>query len=198
MTIGLLTSRRKNLTYIKKALDDLVNFNDIFIKYRNMYNKILKASKKFTLESKFKKYKYNQKKTWDLLKENALGQSRSKSGDIDGIKVSSNILNDPQMIANELNSFFSCVGQNIADSIPNSNTNPVDGIPDFDLYKRHLEFENVGPVWITDVNKSMNSKISLDLGGISLHFIKQVIYSIANPLSYIFTLSLKKNTCARS
>jgi hypothetical protein len=175
----------------KKALNDPVNHDEQFKRYRYLYNKVLKASKKLTLESKFKKYKNNQKKTWDLLKETVLGQKTVNSGEISEIKVGDNLIKDPKAIANELNVFFSSIGQKISDSII-SDTDPTENLPDFDANKRQLEFENVGPVWITDVIKSMHSKVSLDLDGISLHFIKQIIYSIADPLSYIFTLSLKK------
>ena len=55
-----------------------------------------------------------------------------------------------------------------------------------------LNFDDIGPVLICDILKSMDPKKSKDMDGISLDLLKSIDSAIAKPLAHIFNLSLKK------
>jgi hypothetical protein len=70
MTNGLLISRKNKIKLQKnvalhKLPNDIIKFN----KYRNIYNTLIRASKKLYFEQNLFINKRNPKKTWELLKE---------------------------------------------------------------------------------------------------------------------------------
>ena len=75
MTAGLLVSRKNKLNLHKIAIADPSDGNlSRYKKYRNLYNKIVRASKKLYFDKNFKRFKKNPKRTWSLINE-ALGTS---------------------------------------------------------------------------------------------------------------------------
>jgi hypothetical protein len=66
MTAGILISRRNKFDLQKKALSNPVSYMQMYKNYRNMYNSVVRASKKLYIEENFKKYQKNAKKTWDF------------------------------------------------------------------------------------------------------------------------------------
>ena len=72
MTKGLLISRMTKNNLYKSAVK--LRTNEAWIKfksYRNIYNSVLRNSKKIYFSSNLEKNQKNPKKTWDLLKEAA-------------------------------------------------------------------------------------------------------------------------------
>jgi hypothetical protein len=124
------------------------------------------------------------------LKECALGSS-CKNNNIDELIIGNEKVTTDEDIANKFNEFFSKVGSKIRDDIPTFRCKPEDLIPDYDETKTTLEFERIGPIWLTDIVKSFPSKSSCDLDGISLKLLKNVIHQIVTPLSHIFNKSLE-------
>jgi hypothetical protein len=179
------------MIYTKKGLLNPTLYFEKYKCYRNCYNKLIKHSKQITLDQKFKKYRYNSKKTWDLLKETALGSCNTSKNEISEIVNNGSSISSTMDIANTFNEFFVNVGQNISDGIPDFDMDPLFAAPIPDPNRNNFEFEDIGPVWITDVVKQMANKSSPDLDGLNLKFLKQIIFHIADPLSYIFTLSLR-------
>jgi hypothetical protein len=68
MTKGLLISRRKKLELHKLSLTNPDRFSIVYKTYRNLYNSVLRASKKLYIENNFKKFQKNPKKNLGLLK----------------------------------------------------------------------------------------------------------------------------------
>jgi hypothetical protein len=187
MTSGILTSRStKNLLHKKALLNPGLHYEK-YKTYRNIYNRVVKLSKQITLNEQFKKYQRNPKKTWDLLKETALGTK--PNNEITEIFDEDRYLNKPEEMANSFNRFFSTIGTTIRDNIPQFSKNPTDFIPEYDPNKPKLSFERVGPIWLSDVVKSMPNKSSTDLDGLSIKILKQIIDRISVPLVHIFNLS---------
>ena len=62
MTKGLLISRNNKLTLHKKALANPNLFYNSYKLYRNVFNRIIRASKQMYLDDNFKKYQKNPKK----------------------------------------------------------------------------------------------------------------------------------------
>jgi hypothetical protein len=126
---------------------------------------------------------------WNILKEATFGNN-SKNQQINEINVNESVIKDPADMANTFNAHFSSIGQKISNEIPTFRGNPEDLVPNYPPNKPYLEFEEIGPVWITDIVKTLPSKMSPDLDGLSLKFVKRIIFSISTPLAHIFTLSL--------
>ena len=78
MTSGLLVSRSTKYELYKKSLVDHQNFHEKYKMYRNLYHKVIRASKQLYLDSNFNKYQKCPKKTWDLLKETTFGEKPSQ------------------------------------------------------------------------------------------------------------------------
>ena len=116
MTTGLLISRSNKLKLLKIALSDNVPYNwSQYRNYRNLFNKIVRASKKLHYLKNLELSAKNPKKTWDILKE--LTSGKSEQVQIDKIKVDGKIITDQSAMADEFNDFFTKVGCSIANSV---------------------------------------------------------------------------------
>jgi hypothetical protein len=130
----------------------------------------------------------NPKKTWKTLREIISGDSESIC--VDKIAVDNVTIQDPILIADEFNSFFTKVGQKISDSVIPTAQNPEDSV----TYNREippLDLGTIVPQHVIDILKSMDPKISVDLDGISMKILKYLKIQIATPLAHIFNLSLQ-------
>ncbi len=188
MTNGLLISRKYKSELHKKALVSPNLYGNAYKNYRNVYNRLIKASKQQHLDEQFRKYQKNAKKTWEILKETALGKNCNNSFtpviNDNGIEKT-----NPVDISNSFNSFFAQVGYTIRDSVQNIEKKTETYIPDYNPEKPCFELERINQTWIIDVVKNFDNKSSPDLDGLSLNFIKQIIYYITVPLTHVFNLS---------
>ena len=192
LTKGLLISRnKKNLlhkTYIKTP-NQLNEMN--YKTYRNLYNTLIRKSKKLHLSDKLFRNRKNPKKTWEIFNE-AISKKKpnTKISEIE----SGNVTHvDDSIIAEEFNKFFVNIGQNIANSIENVNIKPEDYLT-FNDDTPSLKFDKIGPIYICDILKSMDPKKSKDLDGLSSHLLKFLNTTISVPLAHIFNLSLENGT----
>jgi hypothetical protein len=108
---------------------------------------------------------------------------------IDKIKINGVATDDPTKMANAFNEFFSSIGTDISNSIPTTNTDPLSYMEN-DENVTLLDLGTTSQIHICDVIKSMLSKNSLDLDGISTNLIKSIAIEISVPLAHIFNLSL--------
>ena len=70
MTKGLLISRCSKNTLHKRYLIDPSNFNkSTYTNYRNIYNSLIRLSKKEHFADNLRKCKKNPKKTWEIFNE---------------------------------------------------------------------------------------------------------------------------------
>ena len=188
MTSGLLVSRSTKNELYKKSLVDHQNFHEKYKMYRNLYHKVIRASKQLYLDSNFNKYQKCPKKTWDLLKEITFGEKPSQK--INEILDNGETINNPKVMATKFNNFFSHIGTTISDSVTPIGKPPEEFVPNYPNDKPKFELDNTGPVHITDIIKSFDSKDSCDLDGMSLKLLKAIAVSISVPLAHIFNLSL--------
>jgi hypothetical protein len=188
MTNGLLVSRiNKNRLHKISLTKPSASNIQTYKTYRNIYNSLIRKSRKMYFQQKLNNFRRNPKKTWMVLKE-AMGGG-APLDDISDISVNGVHISDKTQMADEFNNFFSCIGKQISDSIPPSTINPLsylNNLPDVP----NLEFFPCGPNQIITLVRSFENKSSPDLDGISINLIKKVIVEIATPLSHIFTLSL--------
>jgi hypothetical protein len=92
-------------------------------------------------------------------------------------------------MANAFNEFFTSIGTDISNSIPHTNVDPLSYKTSEDDLTL-LDLGSTGPIHVCDVIRSMLSKNSMDLDGISTNLIKNIANEISIPLAHIFNLSL--------
>ena len=187
ITQSLLGSiNRKNNLFHKYRKDPSTSNKSRYMRYRNILTSSIRLAKQSYFSRQFCKYKYDVKSTWKVINE-AL---KTKTDNVppkhilkDGLKV-----DDPPKIAEAFNDFFVNLGPNLADQIPNSNT-------DFHTFLRNrnsqsLFFAPVVEEEIKDIVSNLNNKKSSGYDGITNFLLKNVINEIISPLTYILNKSL--------
>jgi hypothetical protein len=115
MSQGLLISRSNKNRLGKTYADNRSPINrHLFVNYRNVYNRTIRAAKKMYYEKQFIANQSNVKKSWDLIFE-VIKKSRKKSNDFSTILINNLPVNDPIVIANEFNKYFVGVASEIAE-----------------------------------------------------------------------------------
>ena len=187
MTPGLLTSRRTKIHLHHTALTDNTQDNwDKYRTYRNLFNKLIKASKRQHYDNHLKTHAKNSKKTWEILKELTTGKTTQVK--IDKIKVNGEVITDNRKMANAFNAFFTEAGKNIYNSVEPTTKKPTDYIPDNS--PPLMEFNDINEVMVISTISNMDPKSSVDASGISMKMIKFIKHQIAKPLAHLFNLSV--------
>ena len=105
-TSGLLISRR---TKIQLGKDFLASPSQaarlLYTSYRNLYNKLVKLSKKKYFESELAKNQNNLRSTWAILRKATRRDSNTRS-QISSIIVANQTFTEEKDIANNFNVFF--------------------------------------------------------------------------------------------
>jgi hypothetical protein len=133
-------------------------------------------------------HRKNPKKTWELLKEAA--NLNKQSDKIEQIVQNGNIMNDHVEIANAFNDFFVNIGNEISDSIPKTSINAESFMPIIPNLQ-NMDLGETSPLNICEIIKSLQSKSSLNIDGISTNLLKKIAPEISTPLAHIFNLSLQ-------
>ena len=107
MTKGLLASRSKKILLCKLNLKkpSETTLSD-YKTYRNMYAKILKASKKLYYDNQLVKYQSDCKKTWEILRK-VINKSKRSDNSITSIISEGKTIYNPGLIANKFNDYIS-------------------------------------------------------------------------------------------
>jgi hypothetical protein len=77
--------------------------------YRNLYYKLVRASKKLHISQKLTENAKNPKKMWEILNEITGGNKGGSK--IDKLSINDNDVSDPILIAEEFNKFFTSIGK---------------------------------------------------------------------------------------
>ena len=189
LTNGLLISRQTKLELCKKATKERTNDSvQKYKTYRNLFNKLLRISKKMYFDSNFNINKKNPKKTWQLLKEAA--NLNSSSDAVEKISCGTQTITDQRLIAEKFNDFFVNIGTEIAGSINKTNAKPEQFMPNYPNLQE-IELNEIQPTLICDIIKSLQAKGSTDSDGISTKLLKCISTEVSTPLAHIFNLSIQ-------
>ena len=189
-TKGLLTSRRKkcHLFTLWKG-SGKASHRERFVKYRNLFNKLKAKAKRDFFAMELSKYGKSSKKHWKLLKDACGMNNSSKTEKEIELTVSSDgkKVTDSVIIADMFNDYFSEIGNKTAATVPLSNIS----------HRKHLKslsnsfsFLEMGPWKLLEIVDKLNDKFTQDVNDISIWLIKNVIEIIAEPLAYVFDLSI--------
>jgi exonuclease III len=185
MTTGLLVSRLVKIKLCKLSIKVPSNENiDKYKRYRNLYNLLLRKSKKLFYDQQFESNKSNLKKTWSLLYD-VIKKTKKNNISIETLFVNGTQISDPSKIVNTFNDHFATVTDRIVQEIV-----PTDRPPDQDVRLCNNMLNSsavpVSPSEIIDTIADLKPKSSSDLYGLSSKFIKNISFTVARPLAHIF------------
>jgi hypothetical protein len=189
MTQGLLISRRAKIELLKKSIVDPTFFNcEKYKKYRNLYNKLIRAAKKDHVNEQLIINKKNPKKTWEILNE--LTGKQKNNVTIQKICSEGVEYTNSTDKANAFNKFFCGIGEKISNSVEQTSAN-------FSSYLTEspntipLEFGQISQAEFITIIENLESKASNDIDGLSNKTLKFLKYELATPLVHLFNLSLQ-------
>ena len=189
MTAGIMISRNRKMLLCTRSIKDPSQANvETFKTFRNIYNNIVRSAKKLYFEKELAKHQKDLKQTWKILKE-ATKSNKNKENTVEFLKINGIGTSDRQVISDCFNKHFSNMAEKIANNIP-----PTNKLPDSNCKKFNSSFKSaLIPITnseLTDITKTLLSKNSTDMNGLSSLFVKNIISSIAIPIVHIFNLSL--------
>ena len=128
------------------------------------------------------------KKPWNLIHA-ALNKTSNKSSNISSLFHNNVNITDPSTMANLFNNFFTSIPSIIINEINPTNAHPVPNNPHDNVPLFSLTSTPVTEAEIVEATKSLQPKKTLDLSGISVWLIQQLVGSISSPLKHIFLQS---------
>jgi hypothetical protein len=188
MSRGILTSRSTLKMLHKLAVSEPSPFNiDKYKTYKTAYQRTLRAAKKLHFARILNENASNPKKTWETLNE-ILGKSKGTKS-VSHLNINGVVERDETTIANRFNTFFTNVGKEISNSVPNVEAKPENFVG-YDCLVPDMNLGNTTPEHVISIIKKSKPKNSCDSQGVSNKMIKFIGYEIAAPLAHIFNLSL--------
>ena len=187
VTQGLIISSINKDKLFRKKLNKPTKLNIFnFTKYNKMYNKIKRTAKKIYYVNIFATHKSNSKQIWSMLRQ-LINKSKKSNRLPSTFIIKDTKISDPQTIAEEFNKFFSKIGQNVSDNVPN----PISHYSDYLKGHFHHNFNltPVDPVEILKTVKLMKPKTSQGHDHISTKLLKETIDLILIPLTHIINQS---------
>ena len=186
ITGGIMKSRQTKIKLRTKLLKHPSQENkEIFKKYKNLYNKIIRARKKAYYSEMLIEFKGNLKKCWSLMRE-ASGTEKKKLDITDFIKVDGMDIKGDQNIAEHFNTHFSTITAKLKEKITPTNTLPESFLEEENFT---FSFPDVTPDLVIATFNQLQIKKSTDWTGLSTSFMKKVINQIADPLAHLFNRS---------
>jgi hypothetical protein len=187
MTKGLLTSRLKKFELSKICSHTPTPDNVTRFKlFRNMYNRLIRISRKMFFEEQLSANKNNLRKTWQILND-ALNISKNKQK-ISQLTIDNNLISDPIVIANKFNEFFTSVAGEISSKI---NPCPDNVIPTVSNTEFVMSSVPITHLELSSALNDLQSKKSTDLNDISMHLVKTAFLPLSAPLLHIFNKSIE-------
>ena len=191
MTSAILISRNHKNSLCKLSLKNhSPSAISDFKNYRNLYNKVIRTAKKLHFEKQLSNNQNNLRKTWQIL-FSAIHKTTKKNNSISHILVNGLDISDPSLMACHFNEFFSNIAKKTVQNINPTNKNPTDLITQV---QNKFKFNPLSKTQIVEATKMLLDKKTPDYTGVSTNFIKQIIYSILDPVHHIFNLSLETGT----
>jgi hypothetical protein len=187
MTHGLLVSRTNKIKLAKKCFENPSAVNTSAYKmYRNLYNSLIRASKKLYYAKILELNASNFKKTWSILNE-AINKKGAKNT-ISEIICNVITVNNSFEIAQKFNAFFTSIATTFSNEINPSDTD-IDVTPitncKFDMSSFPVTSEELELAL-----GSLQDKKTPDLNNVSMYLLKKVINLVKTPLIHIFSRSL--------
>lgn len=193
ITSGIVISIRRRDKLFNKLKKQPFNssLKNKYRKYRNLLTKVIKCARDMYFSKHIINSKGDPKKVWDLINEAMYNKTKNNNKiNISSILDSKNkILTDSTDIANEFNTFFTTVGENIAHQIKIHNPIKKDK-PNIKINSNSIFLNYITKEEIKSHILSSKESTSFYTCNLSNHILKQIIDYILVPLVHIFNLSL--------
>jgi len=190
MSKGILISRLHKIKLCKESLKNPSPESILAYKvYRNLYNTIVKASRKTYFEKEFIKHQSDLKKTWQTLRKAINFTKKNEKTPIQTLLNNNVSTSDPLEIASIFNNFFANVPNNVVKDIHPTDTPPPSSPPKDCFFTLLNENEFLSNSTVIEAIKSLASKNTADPDGISSNFVKKFALLLSEPLKLIFTKS---------
>ena len=188
MTQGLLISIRNKKKLFNKKLNKPSDQTTTKYKiYNSLLNKIKRKMKQMYYQKVLEENKLNIKKTWSIINQ-AMGKNNKRDKLPQTFRINDENVSDRHKLADSFNDFFSNIGHNISQNIPNSKNEFADYLPQNALNSIFLE--PVDHAYILKIVKTLKPKLSSGHDGISTKLLKDTIDCITLPLTHIINRSL--------
>ena len=179
-------NRKNNLYYKYVTNKSKLDLKTKYLNYKNVLTSLLRAAKKQYFVDQSTLYENDMKNTWKVI--NSSLNKAKKSNLIPNLTIDDNNIDDPNIMAESLNSYFSQIGENIARTIPDGNK----------LFHEYLKNPNDSSIFFTPTNSfeiinivnNLKTHKSPGFDGINNFLLKSVINQVVDPLVYIVNLSL--------
>uniref|UniRef100_A0A8C6NYB4 Reverse transcriptase domain-containing protein n=1 Tax=Nothobranchius furzeri TaxID=105023 RepID=A0A8C6NYB4_NOTFU len=192
MTEGLLKACKKKMVLYEKFIKHRTSENeDNYKKYKNKLTTAIRIRKKQYYDEILDKNRNDTRRTWKIL--NNIIQKRMTTLEWPNyfLNSSNHKVNDLINIVEEFNKFFVSVGPSLA--------NEIAVPPDADTFNNLIN-SNINSMFLHEISETdvvntvrkFKNKKSTDINEIDMGIIKEVIFSIVRPLTYIYNLSLQK------
>jgi hypothetical protein len=193
ITGGLLNSlRTKDKLYLKlkksNNRNDYLQREEAYKQYRNIYNKLIRVSKKLFWLEQFEKYKSDVKQTWKNINV-LLNRTKNKDTFPNYFIHENSKIETTQDIAHGFNSYFVNIGPTLASKLNASSINPL-SLPSIDLPNSFCLMPTT-PQEILSIIDKLKPKSSRSYDDVSPKLLKASDTSISNPLSHIINLSFQ-------
>ena len=196
--------KHKDSKWITKGIINSINFRDkLYSKFRSTpndnpmyhtlktnlktYNAILKQNirlaKQSFYEQSFTKFKFDAKNTWGVIKS-ILNKSNCNKHFPKYFLIDGDFTNDPKIIANKFNQYFTNIGPELASKI----SQPTDkSFRDFlrQPTDKIFKFELVTPVTVSKIIEKLKSKSSFGVDGLSNILLKHINPEIVDIVTVI-------------
>ena len=117
---AFMKNKKKQRLYEKFLKNRTPKNEETYKTYKNLFESIKKRLKKKFYSEKLRKFKGDARKAWSVMKE-ILGKCNTKSSTLPTkITVNKTDILDAAKIADEFNKFFTSIGTDLANKIPNA------------------------------------------------------------------------------
>ena len=188
ITRGIIKSCKTKFDLYRKAKAGLVSMNEYKI-YKNKLLNLIRKSKKQYFYNYFAKYKNNLKNVWKKL--NSLTGKTKNNHTCNKININGKISTNKKDIANAFNNFFSTIGQNLNNELPETAVDPNSYLSG--IYPNPMVIPRVTELEVASIVKSLPNK-PCSVENFSSEIIKENSELIAVPLTILFNKSLQSGS----
>ena len=191
MTAGILKSRETKLSLHKTFIKEkTVSSKAIYVRYRNLYKKVLRSSKVIYWEKFYKNNFKNSRLIWNETKK-LIGKKKSKKSFPKTFTDGKNFFNGTEEISEGFNSYFTQIGKTLASKFGPSNNK-------FEKYlstphNHKFSFEEVSEAEIENYINNMESKKSSSFDKLSNAMVKKLVRGLIKPITILINKSLEES-----
>ncbi len=176
--------------YLKQRFDGTRD-NNTWVQYkkaRNEANNIIKRAKQNYFSTNITTAQKDPKKTWRLIND-LTSRKMNKAASVKEVNFEGSTLTDPADISEAFNSYFTSIGDKLANEIPSSTVNPISYISPTNSV---FSFEEIDIAAVDHLLRKINVKKATGLDGIPGKLLKMAAGILSPSLTQIFNKSLSK------